>query len=305
MAMAGLRPVVAVYSTFFSRAFDQANLDVGLHRPAGGVRARPGRHHRRRRPQPPRRPRHVPGPVHPGHDRVRPLVGPGGRGHAGRGPDPATAPRSSASRRRRPAGRPPGAVGSGLAARLVHRGDGSVCLLAVGKMVDGGRRGGRQAGRRRHRRHRLGRPGGLRPRSGHAGRRRRHGLVVTVEDGIREGGAGTFLVDAMRGLERRAAPRRRSVIARASPAPTSPRASPTASSPELGLDGPGMAARSGRVDGGTRRLADERERLQPGLVPASAARTLSPSGRVDRVGRTPAAARVCRPNRNLFYLTGR
>ena len=32
MAMAGLRPVVAVYSTFFSRAFDQANLDVGLHR---------------------------------------------------------------------------------------------------------------------------------------------------------------------------------------------------------------------------------------------------------------------------------
>jgi 1-deoxy-D-xylulose-5-phosphate synthase len=31
MAMAGLRPVVAVYSTFLTRAFDQANLDVGLH----------------------------------------------------------------------------------------------------------------------------------------------------------------------------------------------------------------------------------------------------------------------------------
>ncbi|HVM67045.1 MAG TPA: 1-deoxy-D-xylulose-5-phosphate synthase, partial [Acidimicrobiales bacterium] len=31
LAMGGLRPVVAVYSTFFSRAFDQANLDVGLH----------------------------------------------------------------------------------------------------------------------------------------------------------------------------------------------------------------------------------------------------------------------------------
>jgi 1-deoxy-D-xylulose-5-phosphate synthase len=31
MAMGGLRPVVAVYSTFFSRCFDQANLDVGLH----------------------------------------------------------------------------------------------------------------------------------------------------------------------------------------------------------------------------------------------------------------------------------
>ncbi len=32
MAMGGLRPVVAVYSTFLSRAFDQLNLDVGLHR---------------------------------------------------------------------------------------------------------------------------------------------------------------------------------------------------------------------------------------------------------------------------------
>lgn len=31
MAMGGLRPVVAMYSTFFTRAFDQAMYDVGLH----------------------------------------------------------------------------------------------------------------------------------------------------------------------------------------------------------------------------------------------------------------------------------
>jgi 1-deoxy-D-xylulose-5-phosphate synthase len=31
LAMGGLRPVVALYSTFFTRSFDQANLDVGLH----------------------------------------------------------------------------------------------------------------------------------------------------------------------------------------------------------------------------------------------------------------------------------
>ncbi|HEX9888498.1 MAG TPA: transketolase C-terminal domain-containing protein, partial [Nitriliruptorales bacterium] len=31
LSYAGRKPVVAVYSTFFSRAFDQANLDVGLH----------------------------------------------------------------------------------------------------------------------------------------------------------------------------------------------------------------------------------------------------------------------------------
>jgi 1-deoxy-D-xylulose-5-phosphate synthase len=32
MAMAGLRPVVAIYSTFLNRAFDQVYYDVGLHR---------------------------------------------------------------------------------------------------------------------------------------------------------------------------------------------------------------------------------------------------------------------------------
>ena len=31
MAMGGLRPVLAIYSTFLTRAFDQVNLDVGLH----------------------------------------------------------------------------------------------------------------------------------------------------------------------------------------------------------------------------------------------------------------------------------
>ncbi|MEI2654736.1 MAG: hypothetical protein V9G12_21785 [Microthrixaceae bacterium] len=31
MAMGGLRPVFAVYSTFLTRAIDQVNLDVGLH----------------------------------------------------------------------------------------------------------------------------------------------------------------------------------------------------------------------------------------------------------------------------------
>ena len=62
MAMGGLRPVVAVYSTFFSRAFDQANLDVGPAPPARRLRPRPGRDHRRRRAEPPRRARPRPVP---------------------------------------------------------------------------------------------------------------------------------------------------------------------------------------------------------------------------------------------------
>ena len=32
MAMGGLRPIVAIYSTFLNRAFDQVNLDVAMHR---------------------------------------------------------------------------------------------------------------------------------------------------------------------------------------------------------------------------------------------------------------------------------
>jgi 1-deoxy-D-xylulose-5-phosphate synthase len=32
MAMAGMHPVVAVYSTFLNRAFDQLLMDVALHR---------------------------------------------------------------------------------------------------------------------------------------------------------------------------------------------------------------------------------------------------------------------------------
>ena len=32
LRLAGLRPVVSIYSTFLTRAFDQINLDVGLHR---------------------------------------------------------------------------------------------------------------------------------------------------------------------------------------------------------------------------------------------------------------------------------
>ena len=52
LAMGGLHPVVAVYATFLNRAFDQMLLDVAMHRPAGHVRARPGRDHRPRRAEP-------------------------------------------------------------------------------------------------------------------------------------------------------------------------------------------------------------------------------------------------------------
>ena len=171
MAMAGLRPVVAVYSTFFSRAFDQANLDVGLHGcpvvlvlDRAGITGDDGPSHH--------------GvldmalvPVHPGHDRLRPLLGPRGRGHAGHRPHP-----------RRPVGDPlpedPGPAGrpgrGGLGPRGPAGPPGRRLGLHPGRGQDARRRRGRRrpTGRRGHRRHRVGPAGGLPPRPGHAGRRR-------------------------------------------------------------------------------------------------------------------------------------
>ncbi len=84
MATGGLNPVVALYSTFLTRAIDQVNLDVGLHGSTGRVLPRSGRHHRRRRTVPPRHARHGAPQQGAGHDDLRPLLLPGAPGHAGR-----------------------------------------------------------------------------------------------------------------------------------------------------------------------------------------------------------------------------
>ncbi len=147
MAMAGLRPVVAVYSTFLSRAFDQANLDVGLHGcPVVFVLDRAG----------------ITGDDGPSHhgilDMALALSIPGMTVFAPSAAEevepmlrtalslsgpatirfPKTAPRHVAR----------DDVGEGLSARRLRRGDGSVCLLGVGKMVGAVPGGGRRVGSR-------------------------------------------------------------------------------------------------------------------------------------------------------------
>jgi 1-deoxy-D-xylulose-5-phosphate synthase len=82
-----------------------------------------------------------------------------------------------------------------------------------------------------------------------------HGLVITVEDGIRIGGAGSYVVEAMRSLENLGRPLPpvrtlgvpRSYIAQGKPAVILA---------DLGLDGPGIAAAV------TEALVAERDRLQ-------------------------------------------
>jgi 1-deoxy-D-xylulose-5-phosphate synthase len=82
-----------------------------------------------------------------------------------------------------------------------------------------------------------------------------HGLVVTIEDGIRVGGAGTFLVDAMRGLTEIPHPLP-PVCVLGVPARFIPQGKPDGILAELGLDGPGIAAAVAQA------LGTERDRLQ-------------------------------------------
>ncbi|MHB8592884.1 MAG: 1-deoxy-D-xylulose-5-phosphate synthase [Acidimicrobiales bacterium] len=254
MAMAGLRPVVAVYSTFFSRAFDQANLDVGLHGlPVVFVLDRAG----------------ITGDDGPSHhgvlDLALTLSIPGmtvfapssaqevapmlEQALALDGPSAIRFPKTPARQA------PEGAVGSGLSARLVHRGDGSVCLLAVGKMLEAAEEAaGKLAADGIDATVwdvRVVSPADAAMLGDAAG----HGLVVTVEDGVRVGGAGAFLVDAMRRLpsaERPLPPVRLLGIPRA----YLPQGRPDAILAELGLDGPGIAASVGEAH------SVERRRLQ-------------------------------------------
>jgi 1-deoxy-D-xylulose-5-phosphate synthase len=196
MAMAGLRPVVAVYSTFWARAFDQANLDVGLHGcPVVFVLDRAG----------------ITGDDGPSHhgilDLALALSIPGMTVFAPSSAEevepmlrtavelpgpctirvPKTAPRHV----------DPGDVGRGLQARQLRAGDGSVCLLGVGKTVAACLRAADElAGEGVDATVwdvRVVSPADSAMLADAA----RHQLVVTAEDGVRHGGAGAFLVDAM------------------------------------------------------------------------------------------------------------
>ena len=252
MAMAGLRPVVAVYSTFFSRAFDQANLDVGLHGlPVVFVLDRAG----------------ITGDDGPSHHGILDLslalaipgmtvfapssadeVGPMLDAALGLdGPSVIRFPKTPA----RHVGSD--AVGHGLSARVVHRGDGTVALLAVGKMVEAAEEAAAK----------LAADGigatvwDVRvvapPDPAMLADAARHGLVVTVEDGIRVGGAGTFLIDALRALPGAERPRP-AVRILGVPRTYLAQGKPDLILSELGLDGPGIAT---AVTGA---LADERDR---------------------------------------------
>jgi 1-deoxy-D-xylulose-5-phosphate synthase len=240
MAMGGLRPVVAVYSTFFSRAFDQANMDVGLHGlPVVFALDRSG----------------ITGPDGPSHHGVldmalclrvpgMTLLAPSSAQELPvmletslelNGPSAIRYPRGAARSVQ------PDQVGSGLRARKVRTGQpGSVCIIAVGKMLQAAEEAAEilaadgvdvtvwDA--------RVVRP----PDPQMLADAGRHDFIVTVEDGVRSGGAGAFIADAVADLrETRSCP---PVLVLGIPTAYIPHGAQDQILAQLGLDGPGIAA---------------------------------------------------------------
>lgn len=250
MAMGGLKPVVAIYSTFFSRAFDQAHLDVGLlDLPVVFVFDRAG----------------ITGDDGPSHhgllDMALCLAIPNMTVFAPSSAEEVSGmlamalSMSTPTALRFPKTVPApfdGKVGDGLEAREVVRGDGSLCVLAVGKMAPAAYEALRLMGEAAQA-VTLYDVRVLPPDARMIDEALNHDRIITVEDGTRHGGAGTLMVSAIRS--------RAQDLAR--PFPTTrilgtPRAyleqhRPDLLLAELGLDAPGLAAAF------TRLLADQPE----------------------------------------------
>jgi len=195
MAMGGLKPVVAIYSTFFSRAFDQANLDVGLlNLPVVFVFDRSG----------------ITGDDGASHHGLLDMAlclaipnmtifAPSSAGEIpGMLADALSLDGPTALRFPKTLPAPfDGQTGVGLHAREVVRGDGSLCVLAVGKMAPAAYEAlsliGEESSRVTLYDVRV-----LPPDPEMIDDAVRHQRIITIEDGTRHGGAGTLMVSAVR-----------------------------------------------------------------------------------------------------------
>lgn len=234
MAMGGLRPVVALYATFLTRAFDQANLDVGLHgQPVIFCLDRAG----------------VTGDDGPSHHGILDLVllskvpgmtifCPSSYQELGQMMSDAMDITSGPVTIRWPKTAAPSVteaeVGSGLKGRKVRSGS-RVCLIGIGKMLQAALDAadllaaeGIEAT--------VWDPRVVMPLPvemlDDAGK---HDLVVTIEDGLRHGGIGNMVADAVRSPGTQ-------VRVLGVPTEFIPHANADVILSRLGLDGPGVFA---------------------------------------------------------------
>lgn len=235
MAMGGLRPVIAVYSTFLTRAFDQVNLDVGLHRlPVIFCLDRAG----------------VTGSDGPSHHGILDMVllskVPGMTIFAPSsyqelqqmmrdaydivdGPVCIRWPKTPAP------SVGPEEVGVGLNARQVRAGDGSVCFIGIGKMLAAAEAAADELAAEGISAT-VWDPRAVKPLdAAMLDDAARHGVVVTAEDGLAEGGIGSTIAGELAG---------RGPVVKALGVPTTYVAHDNADAilARLGLDGAGLAA---------------------------------------------------------------
>jgi len=238
MAMGGLRPVVAVYSTFLTRAFDQVNLDVGLHRqPVVFCVDRAG----------------ITGDDGPSHHGVLDMVlltkvpgmtvlAPSSYQELGvmlhdaldisGGPVAIRFPKTAAREV------PPDQVGTGLRARRVREGT-DVCLIGVGKMLEACE-GAADLLADKGVSASVWDPRAVKPLDDDMlADAARHPLVVTVEDGLRDGGAGSLVASA---IGERPAEQRPPVRVLGIPCSYIPHGKPDAILAQVGLDAEGVAS---------------------------------------------------------------
>ena len=196
MAMGGLRPVVAVYSTFLTRAFDQVNLDVGLHgQPVVFVLDRAG----------------VTGDDGASHHGLLDMVllskvpdmtlfAPSNYAEVGQMLHDALdlctdGPAAIRFAKTMPPTDDDG-CGSGLSGRKVRSGS-EVCLIGVGKMLAAARAAADRLADEGHEvtvwDPRVVKPLDPEMLADAAG----HRLVVTIEDGLRDGGVGAAVADSL------------------------------------------------------------------------------------------------------------
>ena len=237
MATGGLRPVVAVYSTFLTRAFDQVNLDVGLHgQPVVFCLDRAG----------------ITGDDGPSHHGVLDMVlltkvpgmtvfAPSSYQEIGQMLHDALEITSgpSAIRWAKTAARQAteDEVGHGLHGRRLRTGD-DMCIISVGKMLDAAEAAAEM----------LARDGvsvtlwdarvvkPLDPAM--LTDAARHPYVITLEDGLRDGGVGMAVADRL--CELTVGRREPRVRVLGVPAAYLPHGKPDAILAELGLDAAGV-----------------------------------------------------------------
>ncbi len=238
MAMGGLRPVVAVYSTFLTRAIDQVTYDVGLH----GQRVvfcldRAG----------------ITGDDGPSHHGVldmalltkvpgMTLFAPSSYQELGvmlhDALDLCDGPAAIRWSKTAAPSVPADEVGHGLHARRVRAGR-DICILAVGKLLAAAEEAAAA----------LALDGieatvwdvrvvPLDPEM--LADAATHPMVLTAEDGIRDGGVGSLIADSISRLDAMATPPRVRVLG--TPTAFLPHAKPAAILAGLGLDGPGLEA---------------------------------------------------------------